>query len=242
MGRLTANLGYKLLALAIAIFLWGVANGSSSTERGFDLPIALRGVPPDLVITDQSADVVNVRVLGSPSILRNLSEAKLEYPLDVSNAKAGEAVYEVEPSILELPRGAAVVSRSPARVELRFEPRGQKSVRIRAELAGEPAPGYEITGATVVPPRIGVAGARSEVLRLTELATDTIDVSGLDAPAERDARVLLGGTHVWLEDPPTVKVRVQVAAKPPPPPEPEPATEPAPKKPTAPTGRQKGRR
>jgi len=240
MGRLTANLGYKLLAVAIAIFLWGVANGSSSTERGFDLPIALRGVPPDVVITDQSADVVNVRVLGPPSTLRSLAEAKLEYPLDVSGAKAGEAVYEVEPSILELPRGAAVVSRSPARVEVRFEPRGQKSLRIRADLAGEPAPGFEITGVTVTPPRVAVAGARSEVLRLAEVPTDTIDVTGLDAPAERDARLLLGGTHVWLEDPGSVrvKVQVQVAPKPAPPPEPEPAA----KQPPAPAGRRKGRR
>lgn len=239
MGRLTANLGYKLLALAIAIFLWGVAHGSSSTERGFDLPITLSGVPDDLVITDQSADAVNVRILAAPGTLRSLAEAKPEYPLDVSNARPGEAVYEVEPSVLDLPRGAAVVSRSPARVELHFEPRGQKSVRIHADLAGEPAPGYEITGVSVVPPRIGVAGARSEVLRLTEVTTDTIDVSGLDAPAERDARVVLGGSHIWLADPALVKVRLQIAPKPPPPPEPE--AVPTPKKPTAPIGQKKGR-
>jgi len=240
MGRLTANLGYKLLALAIAIFLWGVASGSSSTERGFDLPIALQGVPPELVITDQSADVVNVRVLGPPSALRSLAEAKPEYPIDVSDAKAGEAVYEVEPSILELPRGAAVVARSPARVELRFEAKGQKSVRIRADVTGEPAPGFELTGVTVTPPRVAVAGARSEVLRLAEVATDTIDVTGLEAPVERDARLLLGGTHVWLENPGSVrvKVQVQVAPKPEPPPPPEPEAKPAP----AAAGKRKGRR
>lgn len=240
MGRLTANLGYKLLALAIAIFLWGVANGSSSTERGFDLPIELRGVPPDLVVTDQSADVVNVRVLGPPSTLRSLAESKLEYPIDVSNAKAGEAIYEVEPSILELPRGAAVVSRSPARVEVRFEARGERALRVRADVVGEPAPGFEVTGVTVSPLRVAIAGARSEVLRLGEVVTDTIDVSGADTPVERETRVLLGGAHVWLEDPATVRVRVQITPKPLPPPAAEPA--PAAKRPAPPSGRQKGRR
>jgi YbbR domain-containing protein len=236
-ARLTSNLGYKLLALAIAIFLWGVANGSASTQRGFDLPIVLRSVPPELVVTSQSADVVNVRVLGSPSVLRTLAATKLEYPIDVSEGKPGEAVYEVEPSTLELPRGATIVSRSPARVEVKFEARGSRSVRVRAEVAGEPAQGFEITDVQVKPPRVQVSGARSEVLRLTELTTDTVDVTGVTAPVERSVRVLLGGSHVWLDEPGEVQVRVQVTPKavPAPPPPPAPPAPP-------PSKRQKGKR
>ena len=81
------NLGYQLLAVVIAIFLWVVARGSSSVERGFDIPVVLQGVPDDLVVVDQGADVVNVRVLGTRAALRNFDPQRLEYALDVSTSK-----------------------------------------------------------------------------------------------------------------------------------------------------------
>ena len=65
MRTVMANMRLKFLALGLAILLWGVANTSSSIERGFDIPVVLRGVPQDLVVTGLSADQVNVRISGS---------------------------------------------------------------------------------------------------------------------------------------------------------------------------------
>lgn len=200
----------------IALFLWSVAHGSSSIERGFDIPIVLRGVPAELVVIDQNADAVNVRVLGSRAALRNLAEDKLEYPLDVTARKPGSVVYEVDLSTIELPRGMRVVSRSPTRVELSFEARGSKTVRIRPEVEGEPADGYEVAGVEAIPPRVRLSGARSEVLRLSEVVTDAVDVTGLSEPVERETRLLLGGKHVWLDEPGVASVRVQIVPKAPP--------------------------
>jgi hypothetical protein len=121
--RIFGNLGYKLLAVVIAVFLWVVARGSSSVERGFDIPVVLQGVPDDLVVVDQGADVVNVRLLGTRSALRNFDPERLEYPLEISEAKPGQADFEVDLSRFDLPRGARVVSRSPSRIELALERR-----------------------------------------------------------------------------------------------------------------------
>jgi YbbR domain-containing protein len=207
-----------VLALAIALFLWGVAHGSSSIERSFDVPVVLRSVPEDLVITDQTADVVNVRLLGSPGALRNVVPEKLQYALNVANAKPGLAEFDVDPSGLDFPRGARVIARSPARIEIKFETRATKSVRVRAQIDGEVAAGFEIKGVDVEPPRVRVSGARSALMQVVDAPTETIDVSGQSAPIERDSRVVLGVNHVWIEDAPSVKVRVEIQAKPPPPP------------------------
>jgi hypothetical protein len=140
--RRTRNLRYGFLALVISMVLWGMAHGSSSVERGYDVPIAFDELADDLVITDQSVDEINVRVLGSRASLRNLSPSKLEYVINVSGVKPGVAVYEVDVSRLVMPRGARIVSRSPARINAKFERRGRKSVRIRPDLEGEPAEGF----------------------------------------------------------------------------------------------------
>ena len=212
--RIFSNLNYKVLAIVIALFLWLVARGSSSVERGFDIPVVLQGVPDDLVVVDQGADVVNVRLLGSRSALRNFNPERLEYPLEISEAKPGQADFEVDLSRFDLPRGARVVSRSPSRIELSLERRIGKTVKVKPDLEGQPAEGFRVAEIAIDPPRVRIAGARSEVLRLSEVATETIDIAGANGPVEREVRISAGPGHVWAESPRTVKVKVVVEAEP----------------------------
>ncbi len=214
MARFTANLGLKLLAVAIAVFLWWVAHGSTSVERGYDLPLVFRDVPEELVVTDQTGDAVNVRVLGTRAALRNLNLEGFEYVVDVSDAKAGTSDYEVDTSHIELPRGARIVSRSPAQVAVTLERRGTKTVPVRPDVEGTPAPGFVVEKVEVDPPKVKVSGARSEVLRLGEAVTETIDVAGITDTTEREVRVSAGGGHVWVQEPGLVKVKIRVAPRP----------------------------
>jgi YbbR domain-containing protein len=206
--------GTLLLSFLIAAVLWGMAHGTSSIDRGVDIPVVFDGIPEDLVITEKTADAINIRVLGSRSALRNVSPTKMDYRIDVSGSKRGRAVFEVDVSRIELPRGATVVSRSPASIEVEFERRGRKAVRVRPDLEGQPAEGYRITAVEIDPPRVWLTGARRDVLRLTEVVTETIDVAGLAAPVERQVRLSLGSDHVWREEQGTVTVRIQVDPEP----------------------------
>jgi hypothetical protein len=63
---------------------------------------------------------------------------------------------------------------------------------------------------------------------LSEVVTETIDVSGLDKPTEREVKLSLGAGRVWKEESGPVKVKLQIDPAPPPPAaEPEPAPAPA---------------
>ena len=176
MKWLFGNLGYKLLAAGVALLLWGVSHGTNPIERGFDVGLALQGVPDNLVVTDQSADAVNIRVEGSRAALRSLSVADIEYVVDLSGAKAGVTEHEVDAESVTLPRGADIVSRSPSSIDFTLEPRGTKAVKVRPDLAGEPAPGFAVAAVQVEPQRVRITGPRREVLRLTEVVTETIDL------------------------------------------------------------------
>ena len=210
MRWLFGNFGYKLLAAGVALLLWGVSHGTKPVERGFDVPTALQGVPESLVVTDQSTDAVNIRVKGSQAALRSLSVADIEYVVDLSGAKPGVTRHEVDAESVKLPRGAQIVSRSPSSIDFTLEPRGTKAVKVRADLAGEPAPGFVVAAVEVVPLRVRITGARHEVLRLSEVVTETIDVAGADETLVREVRPLLVGPHVRFEDESPIKVRVEV--------------------------------
>jgi YbbR domain-containing protein len=214
-----SNLRYKVVALIAALLLWGVSHSTSSIERGFDIPIVPGSVPEDLVITGQSTDAVNIRVSATNAALRRLSVAELSYPVDLTGARAGTTVREVEPAAMNLPRGAQIVSRSPASLEFTLERKSTRAVKVRADIDGEPAPGFVVGDVAIDPPRLRIAGARSEVLRLAEVLTETIDVAGADAPLEKKVRAIPGGLHVWLDGEKEVTVRIAIVPEPAPEPE-----------------------
>lgn len=209
-----ANLGLKVLAVAIGLFLWTVARGSSNVERGFDIPVTVHGLADELVVVNQGVDAVNVRVSGSMVALRNIQPETFEYALDVSGAKPGRADYEVDLTRFEFPSGSRVVSRSPAEISMTFERRATRPVKVRADVEGRPAQGYRIGRIDITPPRVRITGARSEVLRLSEVVTEMIDVTGATGTLEREVRVSPGAGHVWAEDPRTVTVRVRIEPEP----------------------------
>jgi YbbR domain-containing protein len=205
------HFGALLLAVVLALILWSVAHGTSPGEKGFDVPVQLDGLGDALVVTDQSADAVNVRVRGSRAALRNVDETGLVYRVNVEGGQPGVAEYEVDTSRIDLPRGARIVSRSPSRIEVSFERRGRKVVGVRPDIEGEPAEGHLLLDIEVLPRRVWLAGARSQVLRLSEVVTEPIDVTGLTEAVEREVSLFLGEGTVWLEEnePVTVKLLIE---------------------------------
>jgi len=210
LGFLTRNLRYKLLALASAAMLWGVAHGTADIEQGFDIPVVFSGLPDSVVIVDQNSDVVNVRMRGSRAGLRRMTTDRPEYMVDVSGARSGRANYEVDLARLEFPRGTRPVSRSPSSLIVEFEPRASRVVRVKPELAGRPAEGYTVAGIDLTPSEVRIEGARSEVRQRGELATEAIDVTGLSETVTREVRVALTRPNVWLAGDPVLEARIRV--------------------------------
>lgn len=202
--------GLLVLALAIAIFLWGIASGTSNAERGFDIPVVLDRLPDSMVVTDQSSDAVNVRVMGSRAVLRSIAPEKFKYEIDVSGGKPGVAIYDIELTKIDLPRGASFVAHSPSRVQVRFEKKGRKAVPVRPELEGTPAAGFRLTEVKVDPPEVSLIGAWSQVMRLNDVATDAIDLTGINAETTREVRISPQRGNVRVEGDRPVIVRLMI--------------------------------
>lgn len=213
------HFGLLLLAVLISFLLWTIAHGTSPIEMAFDVPVELHGLDEEYVVTAQSSDAINFRVAGSRASLRNLSPARFTYRIDLVGSKHGESNFEVNVSRLDLPLGARVVSHSPSRMLVQLEKRGRKSVGIRVELAGEPAPGYRIREVRAEPSRVWLTGARSQVLEFDEVPTEPIEISGFSEDREVEAKLFVGAGTVWLEE--ESPIRVVVAVEPVPEPEPE---------------------
>lgn len=206
--------GVLILALAISVFIWGVAQGTSSVQTSFDVPVELVGVDESLVVTEQSADAINLRLKGSRAALRNLEPDEVIYRIDARGAKPGVAVYEINVDTISHPTGSQFEGHSPSKIQIRFEKRGRKAVGVHAEVTGTPAPGFHLAEVKIEPERVWIEGARSQVMRLSEVPTEPIDIAGLAANEKREVRLVLGGGTVWAEKNQPVQIEIRIEPDP----------------------------
>lgn len=213
------NAVYKIVALLVAAVLWAAVQGSQSIDESIDLPIVLESVPDSLVVVDQSALEVNLRIVGSRAALRGIKRELTSYPISLEGlANPGEARFAVNSERLQaqLPRGAKVAARSPSTVVLQTEPVVRKKVPVRADVVGDPPEGYTVLGVDVEPEQVTLAGARSSIRRLREVLTDRIDISKLEETTTHEAPLVFGGSLVWRAEEDRSPVKVQIRLEGPP--------------------------
>ncbi len=214
------DLRLAAVALIASIFLWGFSQSTATQERGFDIPVVPTHLADDLILTARSSDAVDIRVRGSRGALRRVP-LDLEYEVDLTDAKPGVTSREVDLTALDVGSGAQIVSRSPTELEFTLERKISRRMRVRADVIGKPADGFVASEPVVTPRRLLVAGAESEVLRLGEVLTETLDVSGATRSIERTVGVVALGPNAWLD--PAQEIRVRIEIQPAPPAEPAPA-------------------
>jgi len=64
------------------------------------------------------------------------------------------------------------------------------------------------------PERVWLTGARGDVLRLTEVMTETLDITGASKPVEKEVRLALRGDNIWMEESVPVVVKIDIQAVP----------------------------
>ena len=206
------NAGLKIVSLLLASFLWYSINElERDAERLVDVPVAIRKVPPDLMVTDLSpAKGVTVTLRGPRTILDSVDEAKTRLVVDLSNARVGKVSVDLNRASLmpELPRRLKAVRMSPVRLDARLERVAKLRLPVLPALAGEPAVGYR-ADITVTPDHVEVTGPANTLKSLANVSTRRIDVRGLSTPLERSVLLEPAGDFVTIV-PDRVRVSLDV--------------------------------
>ena len=214
--RIFDNLLYKIVALLIACVLWAAAQGVTDVEQSFDIPVQVENVPDNLVVVEESAHEINLRVMGSRAALRQVAKNMQHYAVSLEGAKPGEARLAVNKELISLPRGARIAARSPSTLVYELEPVSSKVVPVRADLTGDLPAGFKLTRVVLEPKEIAISGAKSAVRSVREAVTDRVDLSNLRESTTLESPVTLGYPHVWRKDVAgaPIRIRVEVEALP----------------------------
>src|SRR5262245_47045582 len=212
--RIFDNLLDKVVSILIACVLWAAAQGVTDVEQSLDVPIAVEKVPENLVVVEESAHEINLRLVGSRAALRQAAKSLQHYTVSLEGAKPGEARMSVNREELAVPRGARVAARSPSTLTYQLETVVSKTVPVRADLAGELPQGFRLVRVSLEPKDIAITGAKSSVRNIREVVTDRIELTRLRETTTLESSVALGYPHVWRKDTDTGPIRVSVVIEP----------------------------
>ncbi len=178
-GRLTKNLGLKLLAVVFASALWFFVAGQSNTEVGFVVPLGVSGIPKEMVMTGAPPGDIEVRLRGSRLVINNLSTGQISAEVNLNKAKEGLHRYRLLRKNISVPSGLTIMRIKPVSVAIRLEKIVKASVPVKARWKGTPALGYRVISVKVDPREVEVLGLKKKMKNLKRIYTKAVDINGL---------------------------------------------------------------
>jgi YbbR domain-containing protein len=176
---ITKNPTLKVVSLILAIILWLFVKSTSEGEVRLQVPIEFSHCPLNLMVTQVSTDAITVRLVGPLLQLQRLSRNEKKARIDLSSAREGTNTFDISPDNFTIPETFKMTQISPSAVKVEMDRVIDKVVRVKADVEGEPAPGYRVTEIVVDPPFLNLQGARTQLKGLQEVSTEEIDISGI---------------------------------------------------------------
>ncbi len=209
------SIGLKIFSILAAIALYAIVHGAEELQRSEPVSVHVR-LPPEssemMLVSDVPSELIVV-VRGTRTQLERIdSDAVVE--LNFENT--AQRTFHVDTSAFEFPTGVHIESVSPDTISLRYARRIERFVQIEADVKGEVAEGFVVSGqATLDPAGVWVTGAEFAVNGLgTIRAAEELDVSGRTEELSRQLRLEDLPQFVEFRDQPLSSVGAVVAVTP----------------------------
>ena len=161
------NLPAKILALVIAVILWGyVMNDQNpSIENTYTVQLDVVNAPEGYKITKDASNV-KLRVRGPRSLFVSASESDFKAYVDLSKVEEGKHAVKVQ---TVLPQGFELVEAKPDTVTFTLDRIVQKKIKAEFIVTGSTAPGTTVAHVEPSVETVTIEGAESDIKEVTRV-------------------------------------------------------------------------
>ena len=193
------NFLLKVFSVVFAIGLWAFVNlGARDTEKALLVPLELRNIPEQYMVTSPVADTVEMRVRGPRTLLGSIEDRRQRVILDLANVRAGTTSFKIDSEMLNLPRGVRVVRVSPVQITLEVERVVRKSLPVSAGVTDSLHAGFRIAETEIRPSTVMVTGPAREVEALKIVVTEPIKLPAAESTFEESILLVRPGDLIRL--------------------------------------------
>jgi len=193
---LLENIGLKIAAVLLSIVLWVFVTSRGQSELSVDAPLEFKNIPQGLEVVNHPVKTITLTIRGQERFIKNIRPSDVRVPVDLSKAKKGESVYYIRRDDIVLPHAITVTNIIPSNIKVTVEETVAKTVKVIALITGEPERGYYVKSIDVRPQTAEIEGVRSEIARVKNIKTESLDITGLNETFTQDLKLDLPGRNV----------------------------------------------
>ena len=185
--RAILNLLKLLVMLLVLIGLVAEAGPALSMhEIEILVPIDPGRLPEGLTLVGTPLKELEVRVRGSQSALKALSQKVPRYNLDLSSVAVGTEFVPVDPDSIQMPEGVSIMRVNPAYLTVKVDRWLKKKVPVRVSVTGNPTGSFFVDSAIARPSSMAICGPETVVAAIDEILTKPIDATGRSEPFKKE--------------------------------------------------------
>ena len=166
------NLGSLIIAIALAVLVWIVAEQEAypNVERVFPTPVAIvaQNMPAGMIAYGESARTVRVTFNAPQSSLDVLTLDRIAATIDLSQQPSGTLELPVHVTVAD--RMVQPIKIEPAIVKLNLEPLAEVKTPVTLNVVGEPALGYKAAPVQTTPASVTLRGPASLVRQVAAVS------------------------------------------------------------------------
>ncbi len=210
-GRLTHNLGLKLLSLGFAVVLWLAVARDPQAVVAVEVPLEFDNIPQNLEISTENIPRIQIRLRGPEHSIRRIQPSDVYAGIELDEQKPGDHTFDITSQQIHHPVGLEVVQVLPSQIRVSFDTRMTKQVVVQPRVVGTFVQGSRVGRVVANPLNVGISGPRKHVEDVDSATTDPIDVSGVmdHITVERHAYVSDPLIQVTYSEPVQVTVYVE---------------------------------
>jgi len=188
---LRENFGTLTLSFLLAIAAWvaAISTRDPIQEQAYPepLPILYRGLQENLLLTGDVPEQAEAVLRAPLSVWEALVPSDIQVVADLEGLGAGR--HRIALKVLLQRRAVQVTALDPATIEITLEPLVSKTVGLRMEIIGEPAPDYEAEEPALDLQEVTVSGPKSLVDRV-DAAEIHLDLTNRQRPIDQELQII----------------------------------------------------
>ena len=158
----------------------------SVQEVDMFIPVNSEKIPKGLIITNGPFTGIEVHIRGPKSILRNLSDMKIQYTIDLSGVNIGVNVIPIHPGQIPLPNGISILDINPDSITVKAENEVKKKLPVDISLIGRPAKGFMVVDTKAKPISVFLRGPEDTLSQMDKISTKPINIKGLSGSFKKE--------------------------------------------------------
>ncbi|MCS6770914.1 MAG: CdaR family protein [Kiritimatiellae bacterium] len=209
------NWRLKLISVALAVFAWyAVREFTSYTSVVREVRVNVL-LDEGWAVLDRSVEDVDVLCRGSQSDIRYLTRDQVRVEVDLRGRSVPGAIeVPLRPQNVKISGGARAVSVEPPELTLTLDREGERVVRVRPDIVGNPPEGFELAEITATPAEVRLQGPQGRLAAVSEVRTAPIDLEGR-LKSFSLTRTILPPSELWSArvDPDRARVDVRIVER-----------------------------